>query len=638
MKNIIIGTAGHVDHGKTRLIKALSGIDTDRLDEEKKRGITIELGFAHIPNDAGYNIGVIDVPGHEKFIKNMLAGIGGIDFVLFVVAADEGIMPQTREHFEILKALGIDDGIIAVTKTDMVDEEWLEMLLEEVEDYFRGSFLEGKPVIPVSSATGENIELLKEEIIRKCDRDSKRREEKELFRLPVDRVFTMSGFGTVVTGTLVDGTVRVGDEVIIYPHQGKGPGGTDGRRAKVRGIQTYGKSTDTAIAGQRTAINLSGVDKDEIERGDVLAAKDAVTVTNMIDVRLNVFSSSDRIILNNSRVHLYTGSDEVITKVILLDRDALAADEECYAQLRLEEPAAVRRGDRFIVRFYSPIITIGGGVVLDTLPAKHRRNREEVLAGMEILDKGSIRDILLAKAGGRRPVKRDELARELGLLQNEMESALGQAEGIVCLGDGTLMSPAKFKGYRANIEELISDYHRTNPLADGMPRQELLSRLRDMWHIDDEKLLQSFMKHLIETGIIEDKGKAIALSGFRIEYTEEQKALKERISRQYAEAGLEMIKTDDIFALDKDRGIISAILGDLAKEGAIVKVNPSYFISAEAWETAVAAAKGFDGAFTLAEYRDRLGTSRKYAAELLPAFDKAGITVFDGTSRSMVKK
>ncbi|MBR0399616.1 MAG: selenocysteine-specific translation elongation factor [Mogibacterium sp.] len=638
MKNIIIGTAGHVDHGKTRLIKALSGIDTDRLEEEKKRGITIELGFAHIPNDAGYNIGVIDVPGHEKFIKNMLAGIGGIDFVLFVVAADEGIMPQTKEHFEILKALGIDDGIIAVTKTDMVDEEWLEMLLEEVNDYFKGSFLEGKPVIAVSSATGENIELLKEEIIRKCDRESKRREEKELFRLPVDRVFTMSGFGTVVTGTLVDGTVRVGDEVVIYPHQGEGPGGTDGRRAKIRGIQTYGKSTDTAIAGQRTAINLSGIDKEEIERGDVLAAKDAVTVTNMIDVRLNVFSSSDRIILNNSRVHLYTGSDEVITKVILLDRDALAADEECYAQLRLEEPIAVRRGDRFIVRFYSPIITIGGGIILDTLPLKHKRNREEVLAGMEILDRGDISDIILAKAGERRPVKKDELARELGLLHGEMESALDNAQGIVCLGDGTLLAPEKYDRFTAELENLINEYHRSNPLADGMPRQELLSRLRDIWHIDDEKLLQSLMKYLIGTGVIEDRGKAIALSGFKIEYSDEQKALKERISKQYAEAGLEMIKTDDIFALDRDRGIIAAILGDLTSEGAILKVNPSYYIAADAWDKAVETAKSFDGAFTLADYRDRLGTSRKYAAELLPAFDKAGITVFDGASRTVVRK
>ncbi|MBQ6315685.1 MAG: selenocysteine-specific translation elongation factor [Mogibacterium sp.] len=651
MKNIIIGTAGHVDHGKTRLIKALSGIDTDRLEEEKKRGITIELGFAHIPNDAGYNIGVIDVPGHEKFIKNMLAGIGGIDFVLFVVAADEGIMPQTREHFEILKALGISDGIIAVTKTDMVDEEWLEMLLEEVEDYFKGSFLEGKPVIPVSAATGENIELLKEEIIRKCDRETKRREEKELFRLPVDRVFTMSGFGTVVTGTLVDGTIKVGDEVMVYPHVGEGAGGSDGKKAKIRGIQTYGKDTDMAIAGQRTAINLSGVSKEDIDRGDVLAWKDAVTVTNMIDVKLNIFSSSDRIVLNNSRVHLYSGSDEVLCKVILLDRDAITADEECYAQLRLEEPMALRRGDRFIIRFYSPIITIGGGIVLDTLPAKHKRNREEILEGIDILANGSLSDIILMKAGERRFVKQEELARELGLLDGEMEASVAalltdsvtldadsQTAGLIRLADRTLMSTAKFGRLRGSAEHIINEYHEANPLADGIPRQELLSRIREQWFITDDKMLQSVVRFLLEAGVIEDKGKSIALKGFKIEYTPAQLALKDKIAKMYKDAGIEMIRTEDVMTFDKDRGIINAMLGDLADSGEIIKVKPSYYISAEGWSIALEAAKSFEGEFTLAEYRDKLGTSRKYAAEILPALDKAGLTVFNGTSRVVVKR
>ena len=641
MKNIIIGTAGHVDHGKTRLIKALSGIDTDRLEEEKKRGITIELGFAHIPNDAGYNIGVIDVPGHEKFIKNMLAGIGGIDFVLFVVAADEGIMPQTKEHFEILNALGISDGIIAVTKTDMVDEEWLEMLLEEVDDYFRGSFLEGKPVIPCSSATGYNIDVLKEEIIRKCDRNTKRREERELFRLPVDRVFTMSGFGTVVTGTLVDGTVRVGDEVMIYPHFGEGQGGSDGKKAKVRGIQTYGKATEEAIAGQRTAINLSGVSKEEIDRGDVLAYRDAVTVTSMIDVRLRMFSSSDRIVLNNSRVHLYSGSDEVLCKVILLDRDALAADEECYAQLRLEEPMALRRGDRFIIRFYSPIITVGGGEILDVLPAKHKRNREEVLDGMDVLAEGNLSDIILMKAGERRFFRQRELAHELGLLESEMQTAADAetaAGTLIRLSDGTLMSSAKYERLKDSLEKMINAYHESNPLADGIPRQELLSRMKENWYINDDKLLLSLVRYLLDEGVIEDRGKSIALSGFSIEYTDAQIALRDRIADMYERAGVEMIRTEDIFALDRDRGIISAMLGDLSDQGKIRKVNPSYYISETGWEKAVATARSFDGEFTLAEYRDKLGTSRKFAAELLPAFDKAGITYFNGTSRVIIKK
>ena len=643
MKNIIIGTAGHVDHGKTTLIKALSGIDTDRLMEEKKRGITIELGFAHIPNDAGYNIGVIDVPGHEKFIKNMLAGIGGIDFVVFVVAADEGIMPQTREHFEILNALGIDDGIIAVTKTDMVEEEWMELLLDEVNEYFRGTFLEGKPVIPVSAATGENIEVLREAIVEKCDRENKRREEKELFRLPVDRVFTMSGFGTVVTGTLVDGTVRVGDDIMIYPHQGEGQGGSDGRKVKVRGIETYGKETEMAVAGQRTAINLAAVGKEDISRGDVLAARDAVTVTSMIDVSLKMFSSSDRIVLNNSRVHLYSGAAEVLAKVILLDRDALSAGEECYAQLRLEEPMALRRGDKFIIRFYSPIITVGGGTVLDTLPAKHKRNRDEVLAGMDILANGSIDDIIAAKSGEFRFIRQDELAHELGLLPHEMEECVvrmteGSEQRLVRLPDRTLLSTAKYDKLKSGLEDIINVYHDANPLADGIPRQELLSRLRDMWHTDDDKLVQGAVKYLMEHGVIEDHGKSIALAGFRIEYTPAQLALKNKIAGMYESAGLEMIRTDDVMAMDKNRGVISAILGDLTEEGLIIKVNPSYYISVPAWDEVLAAARSFDGAFTLAEFRDRIGTSRKYAAEYLPALDKAGITIFDGTSRTVVKR
>jgi len=631
MKNIIIGTAGHVDHGKTTLIKALSGIDTDRLIEEKKRGITIELGFAHIPNDAGYNIGVIDVPGHEKFIKHMLAGIGGIDFVLFVVAADEGIMPQTREHFEILNSLGIDDGIIAVTKTDMVEEEWLEMLLEEVNDYFRGSFLEGKPVIPVSAATGEGIDELKAEIIAKCDRENKRREEKELFRLPVDRVFTMQGFGTIVTGTLTDGNIKVGDDVVIYP---------EGTKAKVRGIQTYGRDTEIAVAGQRTAINLSGVSKEDIDRGDIVAYTDAVTVTNMIDAELSIFSSTDRVVLNNSRVHLYCGSDEVLCKVILLDRDALSAGETAYAQLRLEEPAAVRRGDRFIIRFYSPIVTVGGGRIIDALPAKHKRNRPEILAGMDVLSRGTIDEIIYAKACERRFVKQKELASELGLLGHEMAAAAesGIADGsLVVLPDDTIVSDSRFARLREDTGNIINAYHEDNPLADGIPRQELLSKLKERWFTDDDKLVQGVLKYLLGQGFIEDKGKSIAISGFSIEYSDEQKALKEKIGTMYTDAGIEMIKNDEIFALYEDGRIVRAILEDLESEGVIYKVNPSYYIEKKAWDQAVNAARSFEDGFTLAEYRDRLGTTRKYAVEFLPAMDKAGITIFDGEKRRTVK-
>lgn len=631
MKNIIIGTAGHVDHGKTRLIKALSGIDTDRLEEEKKRGITIELGFAHIPNDAGYNIGVIDVPGHEKFIKNMLAGIGGIDFVLFVVAADEGIMPQTREHFEILQALGIDDGIIAITKTDMVDEEWLELVQEDIRDYVEGSFLEGKPMIPVSAKSGANIDLLKEEIIRKCDRESKRIEAPEMFRLPVDRVFTKSGFGTVVTGTLMDGTCSLNDEVHVFPEE---------TPAKIRGIQTYGNDVDQAVAGQRTAINLSGVRKEDIRRGDVIAAKSAVSVTGMLDVKLKIFDSSERMVLNNSRVHLYCGSKEVLTKVILMDRDALSAGEEAYVQFRLEEPIAVRRGDRFIIRFYSPIITIGGGQILDAVPEKHKRNRENVLEGFRTLESGNVSDIFVLKTGGHKFYSKELLLQELGMLpetgNREIERCI-EAGKLVELEDGTILAASKFQMMTDRLIQLLQEYHESNPLAEGMPKQELQSRLRDTWHIQEDKIILGAVHRLMNLGTLMDCGKTVSMQGFEAVLTPEQEKLKERIAGMYKDAGIEIPKNDEIYALDPDKRVINAIFDRLYKEGVLVKVDPSYNISQEGWNRVVAAARtaGAEGSFVLADFRDTLNTSRKYASVYLAALDRAGITVFDGERRRL---
>lgn len=631
MKNIIIGTAGHVDHGKTRLIKALSGIDTDRLEEEKKRGITIELGFAHIPNDAGYNIGVIDVPGHEKFIKNMLAGIGGIDFVLFVVAADEGIMPQTREHFEILQALGIDDGIIAITKTDMVDEEWLELVQEDIRDYVEGSFLEGKPMIPVSAKSGENIDLLKEEIIRKCDRESKRIEAPEMFRLPVDRVFTKSGFGTVVTGTLMDGTCSLNDEVHVFPEE---------TPAKIRGIQTYGNDVEQAVAGQRTAINLSGVRKEDIRRGDVIAAKGAVSVTGMLDVKLKIFDSSERMVLNNSRVHLYCGSKEVLTKVILMDRDALSAGEEAYVQFRLEEPIAVRRGDRFIIRFYSPIITIGGGQILDAVPEKHKRNRENVLEGFRMLESGNISDIFVLKTGGHKFYSKELLLQELGMLpetgNREIERCIAEGK-LVELEDGTILAASKFQMMTDRLIQLLQEYHESNPLAEGMPKQELQSRLRDTWHIQEDKIILGAVHRLMNLGTLTDCGKAVSMQGFEAVLTPEQEKLKERIAGIYKDAGIEIPKNDEIYALDSDKRVINAIFDRLYKEGVLVKVDPSYNISQEGWNRVAAAARtaGAEGSFVLADFRDTLNTSRKYASVYLAALDRAGITVFDGERRRL---
>ncbi|MEG1583979.1 MAG: selenocysteine-specific translation elongation factor, partial [Anaerovorax sp.] len=379
MHNVIVGTAGHVDHGKTCLIKALTGIETDRLKEEKKRGITIELGFADLKNTGEQHIGIIDVPGHERFVRNMLAGIGGIDIVLLVVAADEGIMPQTVEHFEILKMLNIHKGIVVLTKVDLVEEEWLEIVKEDVQDTVAGTFLEGAPVVEVSSFTGKNIDMLKEMICELAKGSGQRREESSLLRIPIDRVFTIDGFGTVVTGTLTEGSVRVGDEVALYPV---------GKTAKVRTLQVHGKMVDQAVAGQRTAVNLTNIKKEELERGYVLGAKGSMKNTMMLDVKIDLFKDSPRSLVNGSRLHLYYGAAEVLCKAILLESEEIHSGESTFAQLRLEKEIAVKKGDRFIIRFYSPVETIGGGMILDANPKKHKRFQAQTLADFQIKSEG----------------------------------------------------------------------------------------------------------------------------------------------------------------------------------------------------------------------------------------------------------
>jgi selenocysteine-specific elongation factor len=373
MKNVIIGTAGHVDHGKTALVKALTGIDTDRLEEEKKRGITIELGFAHLDFEDGMRAGVIDVPGHEKFIRNMLAGAGGVDLAMLIVAADEGIMPQTAEHLGILTLLGIRDGLVVVTKTDLVEDDWLEMVMGDVKDFVEGTFLAGKPVVPVSAYTGEGLEELKTRLRVLIDGVAEKN-ARVPFRLPVDRVFPVDGFGTVVTGTMIEGVASVGDLAELLP---------SGQPVTIRNIQVHGKTVPSAHAGQRTALNLAGVKKGNIGKGDVVAKRGTVSTSEMLDVRLSVLRDSKRSVKNASRLHLYHGARVVLAKAVLLDRDALLPGDSCFAQLRLTERLSSKSGDRVVVRFYSPLETVGGGVILDrirrsadgTTPMRWRRYR-----------------------------------------------------------------------------------------------------------------------------------------------------------------------------------------------------------------------------------------------------------------------
>lgn len=631
MKNVILGTAGHVDHGKTELIKALSGIDTDRLSEEKKRGITIELGFAHIPNEEGYNIGVIDVPGHEKFIKNMLAGIGGIDFVIFVVAADEGIMPQTREHFEILETLGINDGIVVITKSDLVDEEWLTMLKEELIEYLKGSFLEGRDIIPVSAKNGHNIQFLKDKIIEKSKEKEKSKEDKSMFRLPIDRVFIKQGFGTVVTGTLLSGECNINDEVFIFPN---------GIKTKLRGLQAYGKEEKTAYQGQRTAINLATVSKEEIKRGDVLAKEGAVVVTSMIDVSLTIFKSTDKIILNNSRVHLYIGSAEVIAKIILLEKDAIGSGESSYAQLRLEEPVAIRRGDRFIIRFYSPTITVGGGKIIDALPEKHKRSNQRALDIIKNMDRSDINGVISAKVSEMKFYELNELAKIIGMEKGAFDRILNEeikSGNIIKLEGDILLSKRKYEIIEEKIVNILSEYHEKNPLHGGISKGELINIIQKIIYSNDNRLANSIISYLIKNNVLADKGKDIALSDFKISYTDEQKKLKEKIISLYKEAGMEMLKNDEVYLLYEDKNITAMIIKDLIEEKTIKKVNDTYNMDYGAWDKIynILKAEPASKEFTLAEFRDLIGTSRKYAQFILEAFDKEGITAFDGKVRKV---
>ncbi len=625
MRNVIVGTAGHVDHGKTCLIRALTGTDTDRLKEEKKRGITIDLGFAEMPNPSGQQIGIIDVPGHERFVRNMLAGIGGIDLVLLVVAADEGVMPQTIEHFEILKMLDIKKGIVVITKMDLVDEDWLELVKDDVAATVKGTFLEGAPVVAVSSHTGENIDQLRALILEKVKDVANRREDPSLLRIPIDRVFTMEGFGTVITGTLVEGSVRVGDEVQIYPGE---------RIAKVRNLQVHGKAVDAAFAGQRTAVNLVNVKKDEIKRGDVLAAKGSLEQTRMLDVKIRMFDDAPRTLVNGSRLHLYYGSAEALCKAVLLDADALESGASGYAQLRMEEEVAVRKGDRFIIRFYSPVETIGGGVILDANPVKHKRFRKEVIDALKILEGGdeeAVLEQILRETSKLLPSKKDLTVR-LGRTTEEVSSGLMKlvSEGkAVSLSEDTYVHVEYTEKVRKATEDILAEYYGKNPISPGMQKGEFRKKLADKLHIADIKNIDLLLSHLVKKEQLRDLGNSVALPGHRVEYTPELLALISRLEKRYLDAGFEIPELEDCIQDEKDKELAKQMMEAMSESGTLKKLTYQYYMHSSHWEEAMKRFRNHmeqHGKITLAEYRDLLNTSRKYAVLILEYLDQQKIT------------
>ena len=634
MKNVIIGTAGHVDHGKTCLIKALTGMDTDRLKEEKKRGITIENGFADMVY-GDYNISIIDVPGHEKFVKNMLAGIGGIDLVLLIVGLDEGIMPQTAEHFDILKMLKIKQGIVVLTKDDPVeDEDWKALVEEDVKEFLSGSFMEDAPIIRVSSYTGKNIEELKKLIGEELEKLPERDILPDAFRLPVDRVFTIEGHGTVITGTLMEGSVAVGDEIEIYPEE---------TPVKVRNVQVHGENTDRAYAGQRTAINLAGVKKSDVNRGDVLAAPGSLKNSLMVDAAVEMFEDTARTLLDGSRVHFYCGSSESLAKVVLMDREFLDKGSHGYAQLRLETPVAVKKGDRFIIRFYSPVESIGGGVVLDACPVKHKRNDKSVIADMKIRETGSLKDILAveAKEAGQNLITLKTAAVRLSSPLADVAKAAEELEkeGVlhrIQAFDGAYIHRDYIERVKESAENILKAYHDENPLSVGMDREEFRSRLIRSLRIGEPKTAEAMISMLAGDGKLKISEVSVALADFDVKYTPEHLKMREEIIGTYKSAGYEMPKTEEVTAAFKDGVSAGHIIEALCAEGILARISYQYCLDREKYNDAACIVKSeiaSKGEITLAEFRDAIGVSRKFAVEILEHFDKVKLTKKVGDSR-----
>ncbi len=635
MKQIILGTAGHIDHGKTSLIKAVTGTNTDRLKEEQERGITIELGFAGLDLPSGQHVGIVDVPGHERFVKNMVAGATGIDLVAMVIAADEGVMPQTREHMEICSLLDIQYGMVVLTKTDLVDEEWLELVRDDVEGFTQGTFLENRPVVPVSATTGEGVD----EFIRTLDtlcREVPERTPAGLFRLPVDRVFTMKGFGTVITGTLIAGRVMVGDSVTIFP---------SGVTSKVRGIQVHNESVAEAAAGLRTAINFQGIEKSAVQRGEVVSNQDALIPSYMLDVTFRYLPSSKKPIKNRTRIRFHAGTSEILGVLILLDKDELPPGESAPAQLRLDTPVALVRGDHYVIRSYSPIRTIGGGKVLNPIPRKHKRFTPEVLAMIDGLA-DSPADALIsvhAKAAGLQGVR----FKELVLMSNLAEKKLDQAlQGLTSKRRLTLTDKEQRRYLHGDILTqvresacgVLAEYHKTFPLKAGMPKEELNSRLGPAV---DTKLFTLTIGQLVKDKRIVAEEDTIRLSDHKVSLAADQTKVKHLLLEAYQDNGLQPPFFKDLVKrLDLDYDATWQVLMLLTKEGRIIKVKDELYFDAAAVDQlkqkTVAFLKAHED-MTTPQFKEIAGVSRKFLIPLIEYFDSIHVTLRVGDSRKLRK-
>lgn len=632
LKHVIIGTAGHIDHGKSSLIRALTNIETDRLKEEKARGITIELGFAYFDLPSGRRAGIVDVPGHERFIKNMLAGASGIDVVILVVAADEGIMPQTVEHLNILSLLQTKKGIVAITKIDMVEPEWLELMLDDIASQLQGTFLADAPIVPVSSLTREGIPQLIEKI-EELTAEVPSRDDHLPFRYPIDRVFSITGFGTVVTGTLISGQVRVGDTVEVYPQN---------LETRVRSLQVHGQKVETAYAGQRVAMNLAGVQVSDLERGNVLAAPGLLRTTLMLDVRLELLADAEKPLANRERLRLYTGTSEVLCRAVLLDTEYLFPGETALVQLRLEEPVAVMTGDRFVVRTYSPMHTIGGGAILDAHPKKRRRFRAEGIQELQLRETGGDLQILnqtLLNYSDQFPSE-SELFRLAGRPAEQLSVALEtlQEEDIalsVVVDGVTHYLHAEYLQHLAQrASQAVLAYQKRFPLRPGVPKEELRSRISRQ---AGPKLFNSLVTLIAGEANLEVRGGVVATQDWQVEFTGPYARMRERVLELLQASPHAPPDVNELAdQLNETTERVAELLAAMAKQGEIVRVTPELAFPTETVEQVRQLVVKWikeQGSITLADLRTALDTSRKFALPLLEYFDAEKITKREGEGR-----
>lgn len=624
MKNIVIGTAGHIDHGKTTLIKALTGRDTDTLAEEKKRGISINLGFTYFDLPSKKRAGIVDVPGHEKFIKNMLAGASGLDMVLLVVAADEGVMPQTVEHLDILSFLDTQKGIIVLTKCDTVENEFIELVKEDISDKVKGTFLENAEIIEVDSVSKKGIN----ELINKIDEISDEidgNNENSPARLNIDRVFSVKGFGTVVTGTLIEGMINIDDELQIYPKQ---------INTKIRSIQVHGESVDIAYAGQRTAINISNIKVEDIQRGDVLAAKNSLEEAMMIDVKISLVNHGGKTLKHWDRLRLYHGTREILCRAVPLDKDIIDSGESGFVQLRLEESIVAKKGDKFVVRYYSPMETIGGGIIIDTAPKKHKRFDEKVIEALKIKEKGELEDILeeyLKRHLSNYPSKKDIMSYS-GESEQNVNIALEKLinSNKITLINNMYMHNNQYENLKEESIKLLKQYHKKHRLRKGILKEEFRSRVENKFKSKEMDIL---IDKLSNEKILKVNENLVSIYDFKVEFNNKQKEIKDNIKSVLDKNGIETLLTiDDICNKNMYyEEVLEAMIGlD------IEQLDEKYVISSNLYNKLKSEIIEYlkeNTEITLGEYRDLLNSSRKNCMIILENFDRNKITKREDNKR-----